>query len=647
MKHLLRLPLRACLGCVLLLGHASATNNEPAPPPLSIEELTKPQFLSDASISPDGRHLGVILSNPQNSHYLAFMDLQTGKSEVLKAEDGLDIYSFRWVNDREILFNVSKDRRYAYGLYRAELGQLADHNAINVTDLTRIIGLPRDRPESVIVHIVQSGLRPDADSRLSELDIRHNAKPGKRRALASLVLKNYPTPGGNSIVSTWISHPDGEVGYAITYKNLRDTLYRYDSGTNDWQTVELDLDTYTVVAADPDGHSLWVSHYQPSRGFLLQKYDPVSGAFAEPIWEDPGYDLGTAQLHFSRQTKRLAGLEYYQRRLFSRWFEQPFASAHAALQKRYPETDISLASYDDRERKFLFVLTGATEPARTVLLDLDKQELMTVNSSAPELKSRPLVAVQPISYRTRDGLRLEGYLAVPPQASASHKVPLVVLPHDEWWDRDVPRFNRTVQFLVSRGYAVLQPNYRGSSGYVPAVSKDDRYSFRRRHDDITDAARAISRLDMIDSSRLAIMGQGFGAYLALCGVAYEPGLYRCAIAVDGIYDWESFMIEISRGPQHRRSERLRDHLRNATRTSEKFADFSPINEVSAIAAPLLVVHDTEEYTHGQSAKLKKSLEKHRRPYEVFLSEFDAQGPTAVASWQKFFQQVEVFLKRNL
>lgn len=648
-KQILPCPIRrlwraaiALMALPALSAHGQDKPAASATPP-TIADLAAPRFLGGVSLSRDGRHLGAILSDENRAHYLTILDLATGTSEHLKAEDKLDIYSFRWLNNQEILFNVSKEQRYAYGLYRAELGKLASHTAINMIDLTRILGVPEARPDRALIHIVQSGLNPFAEGRVAEISTLHNAKPSARRAVTSFEHKAYPRPEGG-VASAWYALPNGELGFAVTYRDLQERLHRYEPANDRWLPVELDLETHAIVAIDPDNHSLWVSQHTSDRGFTLRKFDPVTRVFSEPFWQDPTYDLGTARLDFSPRTKQLAGITYHQRRQFSKWFAEPFASTHAMLQARYPDADVRLLDYDDSEQKFLYQLTGPTEPVRTLLVDLQKKEILPVSTSAPALRGRSLRPSLPVSYQTRDGLRLEGYLTLPAVADARHKVPLVILPHGNWWDRDCYEFDTTVQFLASLGYAVLQPNYRGSSGYAPSISKHDRYDFRRKHEDVTDAVRAIGKLDMIDSSRVAIMGTNLGAYLALCGVAFEPGLYRCAVVDDGIYDWQKFAIQATWRGQYGREDELRDRLREADPNLEKM---SPVHQVAAIQAPVFISHDKSDKGLGQSARLKAAMKKYERSHEVFTTDSSLRGSAATERYEEYLRQVAAFLKKHL
>ena len=649
------LRLGGCLGLIvagwsgsLAAAKKETLSDQPNTGPLTIEELFRPFSLGQAAISPDGRQLGAIVADKDGAQSLLFMDLETRKTEALQAAGGLDVGSFRWVNDREVLFNVTRDKLYTFGLYHATLGQLDRATLFNAYDASLIVAIPRNRPNRAIVWIIKSAQNQNASSKLVELDTGSAAFSSELSRPDSAVVKRYEPPKEGTVVG-WLALENGELGYCLTYQARQSWLHRYDPAQGSWQRVNLDMERYHVVAPDPDGHSLWLSHYDRDRGFLLQRYDPLTGAFAEPVWIDAEYDLSGARLFFSKNSKQLAGLAYLQRKLNAAWILEPYASAYAALQKNFPAADIMLTGCDESEQKLLYQVASDRDPGRLLVFDLPKRKLMLLSTAAPWLQGRPFQPIQPIGYKTRDGLKQEGYLTLPPEASAAHKVPLVIYVHGGPWVRDGWSFDPTVQFLASQGYAVLQPNYRGSIGYIPAISYDDRFDFRKMHDDVTDAARACAGLEMIDGSRLAIMGGSFGGYLALAGVAFEPDLYRCAVSFAGVFDWESLVKDARDNRRTGEYELLRDHLGQPGKDRASFAEYSPLRHVEAIKVPVFLAHGREDQVVdvAQSQKLAAALKKQGSLHEVFLIDDTAHGPGPLESRYEYYRRVAGFLAQNL
>lgn len=246
-------------------------------------------------------------------------------------------------------------------------------------------------------------------------------------------------------------------------------------------------------------------------------------------------------------------------------------------------------------------------------------------------------------------MTLEGYLTLPDGASETHPVPLVVLAHGGPWVRDVWQFQPDVQFFASRGYAVLQPNYRGSAGYAPPISRDGQFDFRRMHDDVTDATKAMMRSPIIDPERVAIVGSSFGGYLALTGVTFERDLYRCAISVCGVFDWESLIKDKRDEGRPGEYEFLRERLGKPGRDRQLFDEISPLKHADQIHVPVLIAHGTEDriVDISQSKKLAAELKKRGAPYETFFRKLEGHGFFNPKDRLAFYQQVESFLARNL
>jgi dipeptidyl aminopeptidase/acylaminoacyl peptidase len=314
-----------------------------------------------------------------------------------------------------------------------------------------------------------------------------------------------------------------------------------------------------------------------------------------------------------------------------------------------PDTENILRESDAAEKKFLFLLTGPLHPGSYELLDMESRRLNVLADEAPWIKGRTLCRVRPISFKARDGLTLEGYVTVPLGASKGHPVPMVVLAHGGPWVRDTDEFNPEVQFLASRGYAVLQPNYRGSSGYSPEISRAPAYDYRRMCDDVTDATRAILSTGLIDPKRVAIMGGSFGGYLAVSGVTFESGLYCCAITVCGVFDWERFVKSKSDVARPGEYEFLTDEVGKPGRDNKYLERISPLEHADQIHVPVFIAHGTEDIVVdvAQSKRLAKELKRRGIPYETFYRGVEGHGFYDYKDRVDFYHRVEAFLARNL
>jgi dipeptidyl aminopeptidase/acylaminoacyl peptidase len=256
-----------------------------------------------------------------------------------------------------------------------------------------------------------------------------------------------------------------------------------------------------------------------------------------------------------------------------------------------------------------------------------------------------------VRYLARDGLPIEGFLTMPKGSSTEKPPPLVVLAHGGPWVRDVWEFNSWVQFLASRGYAVFQPNYRGSAGYDWRFPESDAWDFIKMHHDVTDGVGFLVRSRLVDPNRIAIMGGSFGGYLAICGAAYEGSLYRCAISLSGIFDWERVIKEsrvnlLADNPQ---MDILRRHLGDPSDNATKFNEISPLRHIDQVKIPVFVYHgyDDDVANISESQRLVSALKEHGVPHEVHFLEDEGHGLSRPGDATEIFTDIEAFLAKNM
>ncbi len=278
-----------------------------------------------------------------------------------------------------------------------------------------------------------------------------------------------------------------------------------------------------------------------------------------------------------------------------------------AFEKNFPEAKAYLVS-ESKDRSIAIVaVNGPQAPIDYYLYMAQEKRLNFLRSAYTALDPKHLSVVHDISFSARDGLTIPGYLTLPPDATleSAKKLPLIVHPHGGPYARDFKRFDWLVQMLSAQGYAVMQINFRGSTGYGKTFEAAGRKEWgQSMQDDITDGTKWIVEQGIADPDRIAIFGGSYGGYAALMGAAKEPSLYRCAVSLNGVTDLESLLAASRRYIGGKFSTRF---IGNLWEDRQKLRENSPINLVESIKAPILLIHGEKD----RVVNVKQSRDMHK------------------------------------
>jgi dipeptidyl aminopeptidase/acylaminoacyl peptidase len=332
------------------------------------------------------------------------------------------------------------------------------------------------------------------------------------------------------------------------------------------------------------------------------------------------------------------------------WFTEEYRSLQKILNAFFPGLVVRIIGSDEAQKLFLVATFSDRQPAIYNWVNLETRQVGLIKRSAPWIDVKRMQPMTPLKFKTRDGRELDAYLTLPAGASKKNPPPLVVLPHGGPWARDTWGFDGEVQFLASRGYAVLQPNYRGSNGYCWMFPYDDQWALRKMHDDVTDATKALIASKLIDGNRVAIMGTSFGGYLALSGVVNEPELYRCAVTIAGVFDYAQVL-------QERKYDKYDNpsygyfirRLGDPKKEPGKFDAISPGRHVDRVRVPVFVAHGKDDPVAdiGESKRLVSELEKFHVPCEKLFISGEGHGMGHLKNEVELYGRIEAFLAKNL
>ncbi len=329
------------------------------------------------------------------------------------------------------------------------------------------------------------------------------------------------------------------------------------------------------------------------------------------------------------------------------WLDPDLAALQSSFDKAVGERRVHILSMSSDRQKLLVKIDRADTPGSLYYYDTAGGVLNRIAYGYDKLADKPLNPVRTLHYKARDGLEIEAILTLPgnlgPKGREGRKLPVIVMPHGGPWAQDMPDFNYQAQFLAGLGYAVIQPNFRGSTGYGEAFErKGDGQMGLAMQDDLNDALKYLTSEGIVDPARACIVGASYGGYAAMWGVARDAGLWRCGISVSGV---ASLRREVNDMDDYVNSGTYQDHWRSMT---PDFGAVSPINAVDRIKAPLLLVHGKMDVTvdHSQSVSMASKLKSAGKTYEfVSLPKADHYF-TREADRLALLQAMEAFLKKH-
>ncbi len=624
---------------------AAPAAREGLPPLIDRELIFGDPEISSAQLSPDGAWLAFLkpLDGTRNV-WVKPVDAPFEQARPITADTRRPIPAFFWSWDsRHVLFVQDQGGDENYNVYAVDPRAPAAPGAKvpaprGLTDLkgvrAEIYELPKARPGIAYV-----GLN-DRDARwhdLYEVDLATGERTLLRRNDARFVGWTFDLEG-----------------------RLRLGLRQTERG--DWELLRVDpvgmhpvyrctvLEDCSAVRFDPDGRRVYLVTNAGAGDLLrLSRLDVQTGV-EEVVASDPERRVDLKAPVFSEATDRLVGTVYDDERLRFDWIDPGYAQDHAALRARFPDRDVLIQSATLDDRRWLVSVTADVEPGEVYLFDRATKAVTRQYRLRERLPRQDLAPMRAIRYRSSDGLEIPAFLTlpvgVPPKA-----LPLVVFPHGGPWWRDSWRYHSFAQFLANRGYAVLQPNFRGSTSYGKRfLDAGNRQWGERMQDDLTWGVRYLVAEGVVDPARVGIMGGSYGGYATLAGVAFTPDLYAAAVAIVAPSSLVTLLETI---PPYWEAARVVFHTRMGDPgTPEGRAQLerqSPLHHVAAIRTPLEIVQGANDprVKRSESDQIVVALRERGFPVEYLVAPDEGHGFSRPVNNMAAFASAERFLAKHL
>lgn len=653
-------PLRIVLGTMLLTAPALAKKDprldrmEPVPSdqPIPIIDFFRPPVFASPRLNPAGDHFAALISTGDDTVDLAVFELPSMRIDRLSGRGDEDITRFEWQNDHRLVFEIVRSKRYPAGIFATEIKSLSHIYTLEEYNDAVLVGFPLLEPNNAVIWIRRSQARAGGDGGLFKINTgrglltkRGGLDTYLNSGIKADIVHLYPrTPPGSAVA--FLSDCVGEPAFAVTIEEDHYALRHLND--NCWQQVPVDLLPRDIVGPGDESEELIVVAPGP-RGHPrpLRRLEVNSGKLGETLAEDAEYDLFDAHLYRDPKDRRILGIQYDRSGPTSVWLDPGYRAIQAGLDALFPGRVARILGSDLAGKRFFVGVGSDVSPTSYHFVDTETHTSRLIANVRPWIESTRMQPMRLLHYPSRDGHRIDGYLTLPEGASKTSPAALVVLPHGGPWQRNTWGWHPQAQFLASRGYAVFQPNFRGSLGSEWSFSEEDRWAYRKMHDDITDGVHALASTGLIDPDRVAILGASFGGYLALCGAAYEPELYRCVITVgDMVKSSNAFENNRRSAAQPGFYGVLRHSLAHPDPPQSGLNDLSPLGSTDGIEIPMFSSHDAQTSMVRPSELIAKSENNHV-PYLAEVGHSDDRGFRRLKHQVEAYAHIERFLAEHL
>jgi dipeptidyl aminopeptidase/acylaminoacyl peptidase len=620
----------------------------------TVEDFFRHSKFANATLSPSGQFLAALA--PVNGRLnLVVVDLKGKSSVAVTAFQNNDVANVRWVNNKRLVYSTI-DLKAGLGEQRGGGFYAIDRDG----------QAPREITPSY-AKLIESGIRvlryttmlsrvgDDSDEIFAETNERSskftdvyrlNTRTGAKQLLT------FDAPGG---VTTWVVDRDGVPRAAVQIEKAESfRLWVRPTATAPWKSVHQsslkDGDGVKPLAFDWAGDLYVSARAKGEDKAAIYKLVLDTGALGEKIASDPFYDI-TDGLIFDVVQKKLVGVAVDGDKPNFIWLDQQWARWHGTLEATLPNRVNRLSRTTDSS-SLLVVSSSDRVAAESFLFDPVNRKLEELGAALPWMNAASLGERVFMRYESRDGTSIPAYVTYPPNVERSN-LPLVLYVHGGPWVRgDEWNFDRMAQFLATRGYAVLQPNFRGTEGNG---WRHFRSSWKQwgltMQDDLADGVQHLIRKGIVDGKRVCIMGASYGGYATMMGLVKDPDLYKCGINYVGVTD--PMLLHTVTWSDTADTDwaryRMADMVGDPDKDKELLSRASPLQRATEIKAPILMAYGGEDYrvplVHGE--RMKTALDARGVPVEWVVYREEGHGWLKEENQYDFARRVEKFLAKHI
>jgi len=548
-----------------------------------VEDFFRTPEKTAYQLSPDGTHYAYL--GPVNGRKNIFIQALKGDASPLQIthESERDISGYMWANDQRLLFIKDSGGDENFKLLAV------DKDGQNARDLTpfdqiriQIIDDLKDDKDAVIIGLNKNNPQLFEPYRL-------NINSGK---LIQLAENSNPLEP----LDQWMTDHQGKLRLASKVVDGTNTVLMYRASEDQpfREVIKTDFrESISPLFFDfSDPNIIFVSSNLNRDKSVIIRFNLETGEeVGAPVFSHASVDV--SGLSYSRKRKVLTHVTYTTDKFHYHFLDEERAKLQERLEKELGNYEVYLVSNNRKEDKYIVRTVSDRSLGTYYFYDKNTDVLEIISEVSPWIDEADMASVQPIVFTSRDNLKIHGYLTLPSHLNAKN-IPVIVNPHGGPWHRDNWGFNPEIQLMASRGYAVLQINFRGSTGYG---RKFWEASFKQwgqtMQNDITDGVNWLIKEGIADPKRVAIYGGSYGGYATLAGVTYTPDLYCCAVDYVGVSNLLTFLQTI---PPYWKPylEMMYAMVGDPEKDREMMEAYSPALHADKIKTPLFVIQGAND-----------------------------------------------------
>jgi|HigsolmetaAR201D_1030396.scaffolds.fasta_scaffold02310_7 Dipeptidyl aminopeptidases/acylaminoacyl-peptidases len=643
------LVLLSAIGVLAPATHAWSATETASVPRISAEDFGALPFMTAPLLSPSGERVAA-RAYSKDGLRIAIIDLKNQQNSLtIPIPEDRDLRWYQWAGDKRLLLSVGTSeffmgedvyvtRLLMFDIETQQVHLVGKKNAGFMGDDVIYV----DPSGSWLLLNLQAAIdqypsvwRVDLDTLKSKMIVRPQDHVWDWFADSNGVVR---TGIGRTKDRTWVLYRRDENSRFERIARSTRSGSGKSSGSGD---ANDDIDNIVLVAGSDQGYL--VSNWKTGR-FGLYRYDIAKDEITDTLFEHPSVDLDSV---YVTQDGVLRAVRYIDDRQRVEWFDPEMKTIQEEIDAAIPGRINTIVTHSKERDKMIVWTGGASDPGLYYYFEPAAGVMRLLAKPYSRIDAKALAPVESVTYKARDGLEIPAYLTLPRDREPKN-LPLVIVPHGGPFARDQWIYHAEVQFLANRGYAVLQPNFRGSVGYGKAfVQKGEGQWGRGMQDDLDDGVKWLVERGTVDPKRVCIMGGSYGGYAAMWAAVRNPDIYRCAISFAGISDVEA-MLRYDR--RLFTATRYYRDWRSTVQGEKSFdlATVSPLKAADRIQIPLLIAHGARDKTVpvSQSRKMHEALTKANKPHEFVVYKDEGHGFENPDNFVDYLKRVEAFLNEH-